>query len=90
MFPGGNNITTGYGNILLGYNVVGTTTTSHSFINIGNAIFGYMPATTTSTTLPSTPVGVAFGIATSTFVNNTFVLQNACRQLQLENRPEEA
>lgn len=61
---GGNNLTTGSGNIGIGENIVWPSTGTNNMLNIGNLLFGNLPATTTATTLSTQIVG-QFGIGTS-------------------------
>lgn len=61
----GQNIGAGNGDILIGYNALGTSTTATNFLNIGNTIFGLLTATSSSSTVIPTLTGM-IGIGTTT------------------------
>jgi hypothetical protein len=63
---GAGYITTGSNNIGIGYNVRFTSATNDNQLNIGNFLFGTLPATTSLTTLITSPTTGTFGIGTST------------------------
>lgn len=60
----GQTVTTGSGNILLGYNVAAPAVSTNLFLNIGNLLFGTLPATTTQTT--AIAFGGLLGVSTTT------------------------
>lgn len=62
---GGNNLTNGSGNILIGYNPLPRSSTDNLFFNIGNSLFGILPATSSATTLGQA-TGNSLGISTTT------------------------
>lgn len=62
---GGDAPTTGGGNILFGYNPVARNSADTRFLNIGNTIFGQLPATTSATSIPTNFAG-RIGIGTTT------------------------
>jgi hypothetical protein len=59
-----NNLTTGGGNIGIGYNIQFPSATGNNQLNIGNFLFGSMPATTTNSSFVLPTTGT-FGVATS-------------------------
>ncbi|MFZ2886325.1 MAG: hypothetical protein WA021_00720, partial [Minisyncoccia bacterium] len=61
--PTAGNLSTGDGNIGIGYNTFFPSATGDNQLNIGGLLFGTLPATTTAFTLPTTGT---FGIASST------------------------
>ncbi|MES2202705.1 MAG: hypothetical protein V4474_00005 [Patescibacteria group bacterium] len=62
----GQNVITGYNNILVGYNTLATSSTAVNTLNIGNFIFGNLPATTSSATKKLTlPTTGSLGVGTS-------------------------
>ncbi len=61
---GGGNLTTGWGNILVGYNAVPPTASTGLSLNIGNFLFGTLPATSTATS-PQVPTSGLFGVGTT-------------------------
>lgn len=61
---GGNNLTTGGGNILLGYNPLTPAVSTNSFFNIGNTYFGTLAATSSATSILIPTTGT-FGIGTT-------------------------
>lgn len=61
---GGSAITTGGGNIGLGYDVKFPAVTTNRMLNIGNFLFANLPATTSVTSL-QVPTSGAFGIGSS-------------------------
>jgi hypothetical protein len=85
----GGGITTGFGNIGLGPNVFFASTTANSQLNIGNILFGTLPATTTGFRLPtsgtigigtSTPFGklaISLNDQDSSFYNNAFLISSS-------------
>ena len=65
-YVGGNNITTGSNNIMIGSNAnIGTSSSSTNFLNIGNLLFGILPATTSNTALKLPTTG-GIGIGSTT------------------------
>lgn len=62
---GGGNLTSGSGNILVGYNATPPTSSTNRSLNIGNFIFGTLPATTTATSQVS-PISGTLGIGSTT------------------------
>lgn len=62
---GGNAITTGGGNIGIGYNITFPAVSTNRLLNIGNTLFGGLIATSTSTAAPY-PTSGSFSVGSST------------------------
>jgi hypothetical protein len=84
-----NNLTSGFNNIGLGNNIFFQSATGNSQLNIGNILFGTLPATTTSFQLPtsgtigigtSTPfakLAISLNDQDSSFFNNAFIIASS-------------
>lgn len=73
---GGGNLTTGYNDILIGQNAATPAVSTNNYLNIGNLLFGTLPATTTNTVATQSATGT-LGIATTTPWGIFSISQNA-------------
>ncbi len=63
-YQAGQNITAGSNNIAIGFNTVLASATAYNQLNLGNLLFGTLPATTSGTTL-SPPTSGSLGVGST-------------------------